>query len=309
MLAIKKNNTLVPLTSDARIGNPLGTIIAIYTTRVPAGYLPCNGATFDQTQYPALYALLGTNVLPDLREATLKGIGLNSNATEHVSADGLVVGEYLDDRVQAHAHDIFALTSNTVLNYRVIDYSTAGTATGALQARGTSARNYGARDIYSGRNGATTEVKSVGVNYVIKAVPGIEESQADYVTGIIEDYVDAIQDIDFSSYVGTTFTVDTTHGAHAYKNGKVVQLCFKGTFTGSLAVGGGAVLFSGLTNVVPVPKWSHYLINSAYCKQTAGYVPCNLVFNPTGVIVIHNTSSGAIVSGDLIEGQITYICE
>ena len=83
---VKKDNNnqkyIQPMTSDARIGNPLGTILAVYTTRCPVGYLPCDGSAYDTTQYPALYALLGSDHLPDLREATLKGIGLTSLSTQ-----------------------------------------------------------------------------------------------------------------------------------------------------------------------------------------------------------------------------------
>lgn len=50
--------------SSTRIGNPLGTILAIHSNAVPYGYLPCNGVAFDEHQYPALYALLGDNHTP-----------------------------------------------------------------------------------------------------------------------------------------------------------------------------------------------------------------------------------------------------
>ena len=168
---------IVPLTSDTRIGNPLGTIIAVYTTRCPSGYLPCDGSVYDTTQYPALYALLGSNHTPDLREVTLKGIGLNSNTTSHVSVSGLSVGDYLEDRVQ-NLYD-----SNFVFSETRSVAAGANATTIVDDADGTNS--------LSTRFGPTTEVKAVGVNYVIKATPGLEESQADYVAGIIEDYVDS----------------------------------------------------------------------------------------------------------------------
>lgn len=55
---------LIPTSSEARSGNPLGTILAIHSNAVPYGYLPCNGVAFDEHQYPALYALLGDNHTP-----------------------------------------------------------------------------------------------------------------------------------------------------------------------------------------------------------------------------------------------------
>ena len=61
---------LVPLTADAGAGNPVGTIIAFYGNTAPSGYLTCDGRQFDENTYPVLYALLGDNHTPDLRECT-----------------------------------------------------------------------------------------------------------------------------------------------------------------------------------------------------------------------------------------------
>ena len=195
---------IVPLTSDTRIGNPLGTILAVYTTRCPSGYLPCDGSTYDTTQYPALYALLGSNHTPDLREVTLKGIGLNSNATDHVSVSGLSVGDYLDDRLQNHTHIV---TANNL---------SIGNDGFAAEGANNPLGGFYTGNVYNGRKGATTEVKAVGVNYVIKATPGLEESQADYVAGIIEDYFD----VETITGTGTTAGLGFT----AKKSGNVVTV-------------------------------------------------------------------------------------
>ena len=46
-------------------GLPLGSIISIGNDEVvPEGYLKCDGSTFDETLYPALYLMLGSNKLP-----------------------------------------------------------------------------------------------------------------------------------------------------------------------------------------------------------------------------------------------------
>lgn len=50
---------------------PIGTIVTFIKTP-PAGYLKCDGSTFSQTEYPELYAYLGTNVLPNLNDRYLK---------------------------------------------------------------------------------------------------------------------------------------------------------------------------------------------------------------------------------------------
>lgn len=46
-------------------GMPLGAVVILANnTILPDGYLLCDGSTFDETVYPALYAYLGTDTLP-----------------------------------------------------------------------------------------------------------------------------------------------------------------------------------------------------------------------------------------------------
>ena len=39
----------------------------------PTNYLVCDGSSFSEVTYPALYAVLGTTTLPDLRGVFVKG--------------------------------------------------------------------------------------------------------------------------------------------------------------------------------------------------------------------------------------------
>lgn len=178
-----------PLTSDARVGNPLGTIIAVYSNHIPDGYLPCNGVAFDQTQYPALYALLGDNHTPDLRECVLVGIGqsdndydVSTNPTGIQDHDVYTLGQFKDDQLQGHTHNQIYLLPNYAM--RDAPSYQGGSGYGWTYPSSATTEN-------TGRKGTTTHGKQIGVNYVIKAVPGIEESQADYVADVIKDYVDA----------------------------------------------------------------------------------------------------------------------
>lgn len=45
--------------------NPVGLVSMFYGTTAPTGWLALNGASFSPTQYPKLYALLKTNILPN----------------------------------------------------------------------------------------------------------------------------------------------------------------------------------------------------------------------------------------------------
>lgn len=73
----------------------VGTIKAIkYGLAKPNGWLRLRGEQFDQNLYPALYNLLGTNILPDFRELT--PIGMRAG----------VIGYFIDDTIPAHTHTI-----------------------------------------------------------------------------------------------------------------------------------------------------------------------------------------------------------
>lgn len=146
---------------------PIGAITAFAGATIPIGYLLCDGSEQKIASYPALAAVLGALygtasdsdyfVLPDLREAVPKGAGLTGKTVgSHVSTNGLALGEFLDDRLQDHRHNVAYTTKNDGL----------GEIT-ASQIHGDD--SYMTGYIRGGRTGATTEVKSVGVNYIIKA--------------------------------------------------------------------------------------------------------------------------------------------
>lgn len=164
---------IVPLTAEARAGNPVSTIIAIYSNLVPYGYLPCNGVQFDETQFPALYAILGDNHTPDLRECALVGAG--QNATDTIAThDVYNIGQFKDDQLQNHTHDLRMNSAN-------------------LYASGTANNGYfynsspitDTINTENCRHGDVTRGKRKGVNYCIKATAGLDESDADYVLGVL----------------------------------------------------------------------------------------------------------------------------
>ena len=145
---------------------PLGTINAFGGSVAPDGWLMCQGQAVSRTTYADLFAVIGTAFgagdgsttfnVPDFRESVPKGAGLTGKIVgAHVSTNGLAVGEFLDDRVQSHTHPY-----QTSLG----KYADGGTARQGNDVVGTwnTSEN-------SGRSGVTTEVKAVGVNFIIKA--------------------------------------------------------------------------------------------------------------------------------------------
>lgn len=170
--------------------SPIGTILAFGGANAPSGWFLCQGQAVSRTTYSELFAIIGTAFgagdgsttfnLPDLREAVPKGAGLQGLNTvgAHLDSDGLAVGEFLDDRAQRHAHQMTisgGSGSNGVIGIvtgaRGTDYTTGMVA------------QYGTGDTI--RAGATTEVKSVGVNYIIKAK----------MVAVPSDFIDKVEEV------------------------------------------------------------------------------------------------------------------
>ena len=154
---------------------PVGTIQAYggvidLTHQAPSGWLLCDGSEKNIDDFADLYAVIGDAfgtpsvntkfVLPDLREATTKGAGLTGKSNNHMDADGLSVGKFIDDRLQDHSHRVPTApnSSPSASNYVM-----------EAQTPPTSATVISQNEVAQGRSGATTEVKAVGVNYIIKA--------------------------------------------------------------------------------------------------------------------------------------------
>jgi len=151
---------------------PVGQIAPFYVQTAPIGWLSCDGATFDQTKYPALYTVLGSNTLPDLRECALVGIGQSSNEyNSSTNPNGIqahdvyTLGEFKDDQFQGHKHSISGSKVTKKGGNDVLDTSTYYTISNATVGNPTTDGTNG-----TPRIGTTTHGKQIGVLYCIKAV-------------------------------------------------------------------------------------------------------------------------------------------
>lgn len=166
--------------SSTRVGNPLGTILALQSNAVPYGYLPCNGVAFDEHQYPALYALLGDNHTPysydksrlgDYESITISTDVNNPTVMEYdgyitlQSASTLLQLRVLDNPALGTAPNIYTVYSNTATNY----------------ATGTFPLRKGDRFYIDGGTVQNSAVRYYTHFNIIKATSGLEETQQDYV--------------------------------------------------------------------------------------------------------------------------------
>lgn len=196
-LYIKQNGAIKPLAgSTPGEGLPVGAITAFTANSIPSGWLLCDGSTFDETLYPALFLALGGNVLPDLRNRFLEG------------ADS-VVREYKDAGLPN-------ITGTWDANYENDTYF-EGPMTGAFSVDKDSSRNRLRGDINGNGNGVfrfnakngetktdgtlktedeahvygnsdTVQPASYTVNYIIKATSGITTEAALDAFNMIKEY-------------------------------------------------------------------------------------------------------------------------
>ena len=134
---------------------PVGATLSFYGNTVPETFLFCNGAAFDEQQYPALYAMLGDNHTPveghtfdwdNAESITLStsdyvvqkngwivGFGVGQSRGE-ILINGVVVARYdntatynytADIQIKVKKGDVIKTTSNilsTDQNFHLIPY-------------------------------------------------------------------------------------------------------------------------------------------------------------------------------------------
>lgn len=274
---------------------PVGAIFPFGGTDIPISFLLCDGSAVSRTDYEDLFNVIGTAFgtgdgsttfnLPDLREAVPKGAGLTGYTVgNHVKSGGLAVGEFLDDRIQDHTHELTLSPNMSFLtgegNYKTVPVSAGSIQTGVVPS--------------AYRNGATTEVKSVGVNYIIKAkmiaVP------ADFMSAV-DEAVEEKLTVETITGTGTTGL-----GFTAKKSGNVVTVYLYCTADVS---DGQSISFGVLPTGYRPPKNVKFLIHSN-----------NGSLDPTqGMFVDISSYNGGIASYSYVAltsgqcGAITYIVD
>lgn len=147
-----------------------GFVMPFAGSTAPKGWLICDGSAVSRTTYSNLYSVIGTTYgsgdgsttfnLPDLREATPKGTGLSGKSSTHISSNGLSLGAFTNDRMKQHQH-----TYKTISVADVVMISQSGQGSGYPALAG----DFVNKTTSAAGTGSTTEVKSVGVNFIIKA--------------------------------------------------------------------------------------------------------------------------------------------
>ena len=256
---------IVPLTTDTGTGAPVGTLISQYKKVPMSGYLYCDGSTFDQNAYPALYMYLGTNVLPDYRECVM--VGAEQNTTDTIAThDVYTQGQFKDDQLQRIQG---TYTTGVIYNesYGIGPNTYDGAFTSAIGSHyseytvsqivggsgGTGVKLDSARTTRTGESD-TTHGKQKAVYVYIKATSGLAENQRENVLNDVKEYlawhyktVSCPGGMSGSIGVPTGYNGNYEYSIFDYK----YHVSFHGihlTSDGTIALGNIATNFGGLSN-------------------------------------------------------------
>lgn len=145
---------------------PLGSIMALYGTVIPSGWLLCDGSTFDQVVYPGLYSFLNnSNIVPDLRGQFLRGKN-NGRSDGKQDPDGeRAIGHFQLDDFKTHRHAAIAS------NHDVDSSASQGFPLGNnhISFRTSDRSGVDRTSLISNTGGTETRSKNISVNWIIKA--------------------------------------------------------------------------------------------------------------------------------------------
>lgn len=190
---------VIPLTTDKGTGLPVGFIAPVYKKGNYSGWLYLDGrdttGTSEElsTHYPLLYAYLGSNVLPDYREAAI--VGAEQNTTDTIAThDVYTEGQFKDDQFQNHKHSItdpghthnlytpMASPSGSIARGMQYTVSSPSDIPGSKATTGITIGNPN-----SGSHGTVTRGKRKAVYFYIKATSGLSEYAQDNIVAQLNE--------------------------------------------------------------------------------------------------------------------------
>lgn len=193
-LYIKQNGAIKPLAgSTPGEGLPVGAITAFTANSIPSGWLLCDGSTFDETLYPALFLALGGNVLPDLRNRFLEGAdsvvreykeaGL-PDITGRIAVGGAYVFQSSSGAISVESSGN-VIPNGTSQGYNQYSAARLTASVGETKTDGTI-KTADEHHVYG--NSDTVQPASYTVNYIIKATSGITTEAALDAFNMIKEY-------------------------------------------------------------------------------------------------------------------------
>ena len=182
-------STTTTTTTTTTVQAPTGSIMMYGGSTAPSGYLLCDGSSYLQSAYPALYAVIGQTYggttgyfkVPNTSGIFVRGAGSQTiSSISYSGTNGTVQG----DQIQGHQHGVtdpththapsseaWCLTNNTVagvgsagnLGANTSSNITAAASTGITVSTPTTDGTNG-----TPRTGAETRPANIALNHIIK---------------------------------------------------------------------------------------------------------------------------------------------
>lgn len=152
----------IPQIFPAPGGGAITGEIRAFIGALPFGWLECDGSAFDAAKYPRLNAVLGAAVLPDLRDASLRGATAAAAANTKSGTNTPTVP------VPAHNHNVtLVYESNLSDGFKgSVIQSVSPSNKCSFKANSSTPEDAGFFVDVSGENGATLDVR--GSSYYVK---------------------------------------------------------------------------------------------------------------------------------------------
>ena len=288
---INGEKKIIPLTTDTGTGAPVGTLISQYKKVPMSGYLYCDGSTFDQNDYPALYMYLGTNVLPDYRECVM--VGAEQNTTDTIAThDVYAEGEFKDDQLQRIIGSFEVPNRNRAPNTSgAFSVSSSDESWFALDQTATlpSKISFDSSTIARSGDTDTTHGKQKAVYVYIKATSGLAENQQENVLNDVKDYIDN----------SNSYSTDEIKTGGKWIDGKPI---YRKTWVGTTVISGWNIItsllaldISKVTKIEQVYEEDAYIQGNYFASGTDRY-RCLIRKSDMAIIIDADTNKKYTVS-------------
>lgn len=160
---------------------PVGTVISYTNEILPSGWLKCNGSELLQSDYPDLFAVVGTKYggssitfnLPDMRSRTIVGSGQNIECSNRNIGDtgGNETHTLTVNEIPSHSHRVFNSLSTSALEYSATTKTDiiVGDRGGQYEQTNTDYTDY--IESTGGSQPHAIMQPFIVCNYIIKAIP------------------------------------------------------------------------------------------------------------------------------------------
>ncbi|HEM6844592.1 TPA: tail fiber protein [Providencia rettgeri] len=146
---IDRNGNLKLINSNELSDCPVGTPIPWPQSTAPAGYLVCNGQSFNKSTYPFLASAYPSGTLPDLRGEFLRGLDAGRGVDS-----GRAVLSAQGDEFRAHNHSVIGEDSGSGTSYF---------------GRGNGSRRAISKDAMNLEGGTETRPRNIAFLYIVRA--------------------------------------------------------------------------------------------------------------------------------------------